>query len=69
MKTTLGLLISEIFDMFERRYGDPELAALATEVTVNDMLSSRRGLVVGAAPRAVRPPAARRDRREHRRAA
>ena len=59
MKTTLGLLVSELFDMFEQRYRDPELAALATEVIVNDLLyRPRRRLAVDARPRAARSRAA-----------
>lgn len=38
MKTTLGQLISELFDMYEDRYRDEELAALATQVTVTELL-------------------------------
>jgi len=38
MKMTLGQVVAEIFAMFERRYGDPALAARATQVIVNDLL-------------------------------
>jgi hypothetical protein len=38
MKTTLGQLISELFNMYEDRYRDEELAALATQVTVTELL-------------------------------
>lgn len=43
MRTTLGQLISELFDVYERRYRDPHLAALAAQVTVNELLSAREG--------------------------
>jgi hypothetical protein len=38
MTTTLGQLISEIFNLYEDRYDDEELAALATQVTVTELL-------------------------------
>ena len=38
MKMTLGQLVSELFEVFERRYGDRDLAARATQTIVNDLL-------------------------------
>lgn len=38
MKATLGQLISELYDTFERRYHDADLSAVATQVTLHDLL-------------------------------
>jgi hypothetical protein len=38
MTTTLGQLIADLFDAYEERSQDPELAALATAAIVNDLL-------------------------------
>lgn len=45
MTTTLGQLIADLYDAFEERAHDPELAVLATAAVVNDVLSesARRG--------------------------
>jgi hypothetical protein len=45
MTTTLGQLIADLYDVFEERAHDPELAVLATAAVVNDMLcqTARRG--------------------------
>jgi hypothetical protein len=46
MQTTLGQLVSELVESYERMYEDPELAAVATSVTLEEMLHSqvaRRG--------------------------
>jgi hypothetical protein len=45
MTTTLGQLIADLYDVFEERAHDPELAVLATAAVVNDVLcqSARRG--------------------------
>jgi len=45
MTTTLGQLIADLYDAFEERAHDPELATLATAAVVNDVLceSARRG--------------------------
>ncbi len=56
MKTTLGQLVSELFDAYERRHGDPDLAALATQVTVNELLIAGDGR---SRARVVRTPASR----------
>jgi hypothetical protein len=36
--TTLGELVSELVDQYERLYHDHELAAVATSVTLDDIL-------------------------------
>jgi len=36
--TFLGNLICSVYDAYRSRYGDREFAALATEVTLNDLL-------------------------------
>ena len=40
--TTVGQLISTLFTRFEREYHDPELAAVATQVAVNELLRGRK---------------------------
>lgn len=40
--TTMGQLISELFSKYERKYRDEELAALATQVALDDILRARR---------------------------
>jgi hypothetical protein len=53
MTITMGQLVSEVFEAYERRYGDTELAAVATEVTVDDIIrtvSQRRSRSRKAAP-------------------
>jgi hypothetical protein len=42
MTITMGQLVSEVFEAYERRYGDTELAAVATEVTVDDIMRTAR---------------------------
>lgn len=39
IKTTLGDLISVIYDELLELYGDKELASVATAAVINDMLS------------------------------
>jgi hypothetical protein len=39
MDMTLGQLVTELYDVFETRYGAGELATLATQVIVTDLLS------------------------------
>lgn len=41
MQTTIGQLVSALFDAYESRYHDPKLAALATEVTLTELLANR----------------------------
>lgn len=38
MRTTLGDLVTELVDQYERIYHDHELAAVATSVTLDDIL-------------------------------
>lgn len=38
MRTTLGQLVSELVDAYERLYQDPELAAVATSVTLEQVM-------------------------------
>jgi hypothetical protein len=40
--TTMGQLISELFDKYERCYHDETLAALATQAAVVDILRASR---------------------------
>jgi RNase P/RNase MRP subunit POP5 len=42
MTITMGQLVSEVFEAYERRYGDTELAAVATQVTVEDVMRANR---------------------------
>jgi hypothetical protein len=37
MTTTLGELVSELMETYERTYNDPELAAVAAAVTLEEM--------------------------------
>lgn len=39
---TLGQLISTLFAQYEHAYHDEELAAVATQVTLDDLLRARR---------------------------
>lgn len=56
MKTTLGQLVSELFEVLDRRYHDPELAALATQAIVNDLLTRPRAKLVRERKRATISP-------------
>lgn len=40
--TTIGQLISTLFSNFDRRFHDGELAAVATRVALNELLSGRK---------------------------
>ena len=42
MKTTIGQLVSKLFETYEHRYHDEELAAIATEVMLDDILRVQR---------------------------
>jgi hypothetical protein len=37
--TTIGQLITELYSKYERRYRDHELAAMATQVRLSDLLT------------------------------
>ena len=39
-QTTLGELISTLYDRFMEMYGDEELASVATAAVINDLLSA-----------------------------
>ena len=57
MRTTLGDLVSELVDQYEALYHDHELAAVATSVTLDDILHENE-------ERKLRPdPRSRRKRR------
>lgn len=43
MTTTLGDLIADLHQLCEQAFGDAELAAIATEVTIDDVLH-RKGI-------------------------
>ena len=56
--TTLGQLVADLFDKYERRFHDEELAAVATQTTITHMLldsPSRRPGRRAACPSRVRP--------------
>lgn len=61
MKMSLGQVVAQLFGMFERRYGgDREMAAMATQVIVNDLLCReelKRSKPARRAPRTTRPRA------------
>jgi len=59
--TTLGQLVADLFDRYERRFHDKELAAVATQATITDMLLESR------CRRQVRQPARTSRVRPHRR--
>lgn len=40
--TTIGQLISTLFASFDRQFHDEELAAVATQVALNELLSDRK---------------------------
>jgi hypothetical protein len=42
MTITMGQLVSEVFEAYERRYRDTELAAVATQVTLDDIMRTTR---------------------------
>ena len=56
MRTTLGDLVSELVDQYEALYNDHELAAVATSVTLDDILHDNE-------ERKLRPARDRRKRR------
>ena len=51
MRTTLGDLVSELVDQYERLYHDHELAAVATSVTLDDILHENEERKVRPEPR------------------
>lgn len=40
MTTTMGQLVSEIFTAYDRELGDQELAAVATQVRLSELLTA-----------------------------
>lgn len=42
MQTTLGELVSELVESYEREYEDRELAAVAASVTIEEMFKSNK---------------------------
>lgn len=40
MKTTIGQVVSELYTSYQRRYHDEELAALATQVVLSELLAA-----------------------------
>ncbi len=42
MRTTLGELVSELVESYEREYEDHELATVATSVTLEEMFKSNK---------------------------
>jgi len=48
--TTIGQLISDLYSKYERRYRDEELAAVAAQVTVDELLRARRLVAKRAHP-------------------
>jgi len=40
MQTTLGQLVSELFESYERELEDPEVAALAASITLEEMFEN-----------------------------
>ncbi len=41
-KTTIGQLVANLFAEYEHRYHDEELAAVATQVTIDALVRARR---------------------------
>jgi len=48
--TTIGQLIAEVYSKYERHYRDEQLAAVATQVTVDEILRARRLVAKRAHP-------------------
>jgi hypothetical protein len=51
MRTTIGDLVSELVDQYEAIYDDHELAAVAAEVTLDDILHDNEERKRRPAPR------------------
>ena len=54
MRTTLGELVSELVDQYEAIYQDHELAAVATSVTLDDILHENEERKLRPSPRSRR---------------
>jgi hypothetical protein len=59
MRTTVGDLVSELVEQYERLYHDHELAAVATSVTLDDILHENEE----RKRKPVRPPSRKRTKR------
>lgn len=55
MTTTLGDLVSELFEAYERSYGDETLAALATQARITELLRASRVRTCAREPRSLGP--------------
>lgn len=55
-KTTIGQVVSELYARYPRQYHDDELAALATQVVLSELLEARAREVAlpASRPRALR---------------
>jgi hypothetical protein len=53
--TTIGQLISGLYDQYLQRYHDEELAAVATEVTIDDLIRLRQRRTKRVTPAATVP--------------
>jgi hypothetical protein len=42
MTTTMGQLVSKLYDRYERRFHDEQLAALATQAMIEEILRESR---------------------------
>jgi hypothetical protein len=51
MKTTLGQLVADLFEEYQHRYHDEELAAVATQVTLRELMRSSRAPRLPGGPR------------------
>lgn len=38
---TIGQLVSDLFSKYERQFGDEQVAAIATQVTIDEVLRNR----------------------------
>jgi hypothetical protein len=51
MRTTIGDLVSELVEQYEALYDDHELAAVATSVTIDDIMHDNEERKARPAPR------------------
>ena len=63
MRTTLGDLVTELVDQYERIYHDHELAAVATSVTLDDILHENEERKLRPIPQKKRKPSKQDKRR------
>jgi hypothetical protein len=50
MTTTVGQLVSQFFESYDREYHDEEIAAVATQVRIMDLLERTRRVRARPAP-------------------